>query len=41
MAFVNEYVSDEDVERYDLLGLEKAFYRDEPLGRRGGSLFQH
>lgn len=33
MAFVNEYVSDEDVERYDLLGLEKAFYRDEPLGR--------
>ena len=35
MAFVNEYVSDEDVKQYDLLGLEQLFYpaRKKPLDR--------
>ena len=35
MAFVNEYVSDEDVKKYDLFGLEQLFYpaRKKPLGR--------
>ena len=34
MAFVNEYVSDEDVKKYDLFGLEQIFYPalDKPLG---------
>ena len=35
MAFVNEYVSDEDVKKYDLFGLEQIFYpaREKPLDR--------
>ena len=33
MAFVNEYVSDEDVKKYDLCGLEQLFYpaHDKPV----------